>query len=208
MSSRAQRTSSPVKLRHARRVDIPSIADVWVDAFTADPFFRWIQPDDVTWPAFGREWMTFIAELCFERGHTFIAEPLDLAIAWIPPDVAFVDAEGIQRGRGIIERHAGAAIADQALAGIMEARGHTGEESHWTLQYVGVRGGAQGKGLGAQASALGLANVDNDGLGCELISTNARNIPFYESLGFNVVAEVPMGDASAVMRPMRRSARV
>ncbi len=34
-----------MRLRHARRVDLPAVVDVWVDAFARDPYLRWIQPD-------------------------------------------------------------------------------------------------------------------------------------------------------------------
>ena len=50
-----------VRLRHAVRADLPTIVDIWVDAFTDDPYFRWVQPDDDRWPAFGTAWLTFIA---------------------------------------------------------------------------------------------------------------------------------------------------
>ena len=43
-----------MRLRHALRTDLATIADVWVDAFAGDPYLRWLEPDDVRWPDFGR----------------------------------------------------------------------------------------------------------------------------------------------------------
>jgi GNAT superfamily N-acetyltransferase len=191
-------------LRHALRADLPAVADLWVEAFAADPYLRWIQPDDARWPAFGRAWMTFIVELAFERGHTYLDDPIDVAVAWIPPDLSLVGPDDIARGRAIIAEHAGEARADEALDVIIAARGHTLEEPHWTLQYIGVRSSRRGSGLGAAAVAPMLQVCDAEGLACALVSSNSRNVSFYERLGFRVAAEVTTPDGVATLRPMHR----
>ena len=205
-SSLRQTGGVAVWLRHALRRDLGAIVDLWVDAFADDPYLRWIQPDDQRWPAFGNAWMRFIADLVFERGHTYVADPPDVAIAWVPPDIALVGPDDVARGRSIIAEHAGDVRADDALATIMAARGHALEEPHWTLQYLGVRPGRQGSGLGAAAAAPILSICDDEALPCGLVSTNPRNVSFYERLGFRVDAEVRTPDSQAVMRPMHRSA--
>jgi hypothetical protein len=48
---------------------------------------------------------------------------------------------------------------------------------------------------------------DADGLACGLVSTNPRNVPFYERFGFTVDGEVATPDGTATMRPMHRTAR-
>lgn len=192
-------------MRQALRADLPSIAELWVDAFAGDPYLRWIQPDDAGWPAFGRAWMTFIVELAFERGHTYLADPVDVAMAWIPPDLSLVGADDIARGRSIMAEHAGEARADAAVATIMEARGHVTEEPHWTLQYVGVRSDRHGRGLGAAAIGSRLEVCDRESLPCGLVSTSPRNLSFYERHGFRVVAEAATPDGAATLRPMHRA---
>jgi ribosomal protein S18 acetylase RimI-like enzyme len=189
-------------LRQALRADLPRVVETWVDAFSADPYLRWIAPEDGTWASFGPEWMGFISALCFDRGHTFVAD--DVAIAWIPPDLALVDADGMARGAAILERHAGEQRAAEALSTILETRARAMEQAHWTLQYVGVRASAAGRGLGAAAIAPTLASIDRDGLPCGLTSTNPRNVKFYERHGFRVVAEVASPDGAVTLRPMER----
>lgn len=198
---------SNVRLRHALRADLDAIADLWVDAFAGDPYLRWIQPDDAGWPAFGRAWMDFILGLTFERGHVYVADPADVATAWVAPDLALIGADDVERGHAILAEHGGREKADDALATIMAARGHALEESHWTLQYIGVRPSAQGSGLGGAAVEPLLRRCDEDGLACGLVSTNPRNVPFYERLGFVVDAEVSTPDRVATMRPMHREPR-
>jgi GNAT superfamily N-acetyltransferase len=195
-----------MRLRHALRADLPTIVDVWVDAFARDPYLRWIAPGDDDWATFGPAWLGFIAGHCFERGHTFLDDESVVAVAWIPPDLALVGPDDIAVGRGIIEATAGTARADEALQVILAARGHALEEPHWTLQYVGVRSGHQSGGRGAAAVAPILRVCDETHLPCGLVSSNPRNVPFYERHGFVVAAEVTTPDGAATLRPMVRAA--
>lgn len=189
-------------LRSARPSDLPEIVDIWVDAFADDPFHRWVQPDTDAWPAYARDWMTFVAQLVLEAGHTFMTP--DVAVAWVPPDLALIGPDDFARGRAIVSEHAGDARAEEAVATILGARAHDPDGSHWTLQYLGVRGRAQGQGVGASAVAPGIARCNDDGLACALVSTNPRNLSFYERHGFAVVAEVFTPDDAVALRPMLR----
>jgi GNAT superfamily N-acetyltransferase len=194
-----------VALRQALRADLPEVVDIWVDAFAEDPFHRWVQPDPDRWSDYAQAWMTFVAELCCERGHTFLDDRV--AVAWVPPDLPLVGPDDFDRAGAILAVHAPASRAEGAIATILSAREHAPDESHWTLQYLGVRAAAQGSGLGAAAIAPGLAGCDRDGLPCGLISTNVRNLSFYERHGFAVVAEVPTPDDAVALRPILRPAR-
>ena len=193
-------------LRHALRRDLDDVVELWIDAFADDPYLRWVEPDDAGWPAFGRAWFSFILGLVFDRGHTYVADPLDVAVAWVPPDVDFVGPDDLARGTAILCEHGGVARGEGARDTILAARRHALEEPHWTLQYIGVRSSAQGRGLGVSATMPMLVVCDAEGLACTLTSTNGRNVPFYERLGFGVVAEVSTPDGAATLRPMVRAA--
>jgi GNAT superfamily N-acetyltransferase len=193
-------------LRHARRADVEPMVDLYVDAFATDPFFRFVQPDDGAWPDFGRAWFRFVVELLLERGHTYVADPLDVATGWVPPDLALVGADDVARGAAILAEHGGPERGEAALQTILAARAHSLDAPHWTLQYVGVRSTRQGAGLGGSAVAAMLSVCDAEQLPCELVSTNPRNVPFYERLGFRVTAEVRSPDGTIRMRPMTRPA--
>jgi GNAT superfamily N-acetyltransferase len=195
-------------LRHALRRDLPAIVQTWVDAFADDPFLRWIQPDDDGWSEFGSAWMATVADLLFERGHLYVTDPSDVAVGWVPPDVALVTPDVVERVHSLVAQHAGEARAEAALGTIVAARAEAEDDSHWTLQYLGVRPDRQGRGLGAIAVAPMLEVCDAESVACALVSTNARNVPFYERVGFTVAAEVATPDGVAVLRPMRRQARL
>lgn len=195
------------RLRHALRRDLGAVSSVWVEAFADDPYLRWIEPDDARWYAFGSAWMTFIADLVFERGHTYVDDDHDVAVAWVPPDVALIGPDDVARGRSIMAEHAGETRADEAVETIMAARAHALDGAHWTLQYIGVTDRRRGTGLGAAAVEPMLRMCDLEGLPCGLVSTNPRNVSFYQRLGFTVDAEVPTPDGAATMRPMHRPPR-
>lgn len=192
-------------LRHALRSDLDTIVDVWVDAFDRDPFFRWIAPTDEAYASFATPWLSTIAQLLFERGHTYLDTTANVATGWVPPDLSLVSPANVEALHGIVAGHAGEARADQALEAIMTARSHSIGAPHWTLQYLGARASRHGTGLGVVAVAPLLARCDADGLACGLVSTNTRNVSFYQRLGFLTAAEVPVADGPAVLRPMHRS---
>jgi hypothetical protein len=58
----------------------------------------------------------------------------------------------------------------------------------------------------AAAAAPILSVCDEEALPCGLVSTNPRNVSFYERLGFRVDAEVATTDGQAIIRPMHRPA--
>jgi ribosomal protein S18 acetylase RimI-like enzyme len=195
-------------LRHALRRDLDTIVDIWTDAFAGDPFFRWIVPEEGAWNGFGSEWFAFIAGLSFERGHTYLYEGGDAAVAWIPPDLDLLGPDDFERVVGILRRHALEGRGEQAVETIVAARGHTPTSSHWTLQFIGVRASARGRGLGTSITAPMLAVCDYEGMSCSLNSSNPANVPFYRRLGFEVTAECWSPDDAVCLRPMQRAAGI
>lgn len=193
-------------LRQALRADFPLIVDIWTAAFEGDPFLGWMSGDS-EWSRFGPDWLTFILELTFERGHTYVVDGDTAAVGWIPPDVAFAGPDDLDRGAAIIEQHAGARRAADALRTIRSTRAFITEDPHWTLQYIGVRPSRRNEGLGAAIVAQHLGACDRDQLPCALISSNPANVPFYRRLGFEVDAEVWSPDDAVSIRAMTLSAR-
>jgi ribosomal protein S18 acetylase RimI-like enzyme len=57
----------------------------------------------------------------------------------------------------------------------------------WYLSIVGITPQAQGRGLGSQLLLPTLADADAAGADCYLETFSARNIRFYERLGFHTL---------------------
>ena len=82
---------------------------------------------------------------------------------------------------------------------------------HYYLFAVGVRKGAQGKGLGGRLIREGLARADAEGAPAYLENSNPKNTPLYERLGFRPTAPLPLPDGAppllGMLRPAGASAR-
>src|SRR5581483_7264621 len=87
--------------------------------------------------------------------------------------------------------------------GLDQLRTRHPAEPHFYLSLLATHPADQGKGLGVAMVAPVLERCDATGTVAFLESSNIRNVPFYERLGFRVVDEVTMPDGP-VIRPMRR----
>jgi len=76
---------------------------------------------------------------------------------------------------------------------------HVPGEPCWFLDLVGVAPAAQGRGLGRALVRHGLERARADGCPAFLETGTPRNVPFYESLGFQVVGERQAPDAGPVI---------
>ncbi len=77
-------------------------------------------------------------------------------------------------------------------------------EAHFYLPFIGVAPEWQGYGHGNTVMRPVLDLCDRYGIPAYLESSNPRNIPFYERLGFNVTAEFA-ADGGPPMAGMRRN---
>jgi ribosomal protein S18 acetylase RimI-like enzyme len=185
--------------RHADRV-----FGVLMRAFAADPPNRWMYPDDAT---FRRHFPTFARALgggAIAAGTAFVAPDFSGAALWLAPG-AGPDEAAIMT---LIEETV-VPEKQETLAAVIEAMGRTHpEEPHWYLSFVGVDPARQGRGVGTALLGPILARCDTAGLPAYLESTNARNRPLYERLGFRVMGEIVAGDCPPVIPMLRRPVAV
>ena len=195
-----------MQLRQVLGAEVGEAAEVLVDAFATDPFLRWMGgDDDATWQTFGQAWFELVLGRCVDRGHTYRSDPTGLVIAWLPPGETLLTPDDVERARGIIAGHGGEVRADAAVATVTRTRDHFPTAPHWTLQYIGLASAVRGRGRGTAAAAPTLERIDADGVPAALVSSNVRNVPFYERLGFEVMAEATTPDGAATLRPMVRT---
>jgi GNAT superfamily N-acetyltransferase len=195
-----------IDVRRAIRADAPILVDAFVAALVDDPFFRWIWSSDSDGPEVGmRAWMTLVVTRTFDRAESWVSLDGAAAVTWIVPD-APLEPEDYAAVADLLESRLGDR-GPAVMAAIAAASADVPVEAHRTLLYVGVRPGAQGRGLGTAVVRPGVAVADAAGLGIHLNSTNARNVPFYERLGFTALSEpVVTGDAPPIL-PMWRPPR-
>jgi GNAT superfamily N-acetyltransferase len=112
----------------------------------------------------------------------------DGGAAWLPPEVAERFAEIEQTTRAGIHPLTGdGGVRYAAFWDWLGA--HLPAEPCWFLDLVAVAPTAQGRGLGRALVMHGVERARADGCPAFLETGTPRNVPFYESLGFQIVGE-------------------
>jgi GNAT superfamily N-acetyltransferase len=190
----------PTRIRPDHEAD--AIATLTL-AFSADPANRWCWPASseflAAFPAFVRALggRSFAVQSAFE-----IADVAGVAL-WLPPGIEPDEAEMTSVIQQTVHGSRRSAVYD-----VIEEMGRCHPTvPHWYLPFVGVEPMHQGRGLGAALLQRVLRLCDSERLPAYLESTNARNIPFYERLGFRSVGRIQAG-TSPVIVPMVRAPRM
>jgi GNAT superfamily N-acetyltransferase len=168
-------------------------------AFSADPANRWCWPETAEYLAAFPEFVralggnAFAAECAFEIGGG-----AGTAL-WLPPGVEPDEAALA----AIIERRVHASRQSDLFELMQQMGQHHPQTPHWYLPLVGVEPMQQSRGLGARLLWPVLERCDHERLPAYLESTNPRNVPFYESLGFSPVGMIQSGTSPQIV-PMLR----
>jgi GNAT superfamily N-acetyltransferase len=181
------------------------VAATLTAAFVDDPLMGWIFEDPSTRPEVLARWWGWMLE--HRPGHARVLGTPDhrSAALWYGPDP--IDDDAQRDFPALLVDLLGEAVAFAKLRGLSVIPGaHPHHERHWYLAAVGTRPAAQSQGSGARVLAPVLAEADAQGIGAYLESSNARNVPFYERLGFVATGsiEIPGGP---VLTPMWRVPR-
>ncbi len=97
--------------------------------------------------------------------------------------------------------------ADAAEPFLSEVASAHRQEPHWYLQLLMVAKAHQGRGLGMQLLAPGLAAADREGVLCVVETQAERNLAFYGRFGFAVTATTTDPTGTATMWTMVRQPR-
>lgn len=162
-------------------------------AFHDDPVWLWCLPDEER-RARALPWMfARIVALEAQRVHVVGAGGGAGIAFWVPPGAraparrelwqARFPLLPVRLGREGFRRVEGFQRASRELLARL------GCASWWFLSGLGVEPSAQRQGLGTQLVAWGLERATQAGHPAVLLTSNRANIPFYERLGFEVLAE-------------------
>jgi ribosomal protein S18 acetylase RimI-like enzyme len=192
------------RARHAIAADLPQLTASLTRAFIDDPLTSWIFPDAAARPQQLQAWMRLTSEMGLTRGHYYTAGGNRAAAIWSPPDVTLFDEVWGARLAQLLTQELGDRAGEvlRGLARAFESRPEA--ESHFYLFTLGTHPEHQGRGLGARVVERVLAICDEQGLPAHLESSNRRNLPFYQRLGFEVIAEVAVEEGGPMLWPMRR----
>jgi GNAT superfamily N-acetyltransferase len=182
--------------------DLDSAVSALTLAFASDPVCRWFwaDPDEYlsTFPRFVRAF----GGGAFQRESAFVDADLHGAALWLPPG----DGPDEPAVVSLFEALPSAALRSAAFE-LLESMGeHHPSEPHWYLPLIGVEPAAQCRGLGYLLMKPMLDRCDASGLPAYLESTNSKNLPFYERLGFRATGCIDVDDCPPIFPMLRKPA--
>lgn len=182
-----------VAIRQARPEDAVALDHVLADAFFADPLNDWLLPDESRRGAALRRGMGHVMRHDYiPRGGGFTTEELDGVALWAKPDGP--KPSPLEQLRALPTF---AAAFGRRLPRAMRAFGtvekRRPDEPHWFLDILAVRPDRQGRGIGSALMGAGVAEADRAGVPAFLVTSNPRNVPLYERVGFEVTEEYDVG---------------
>lgn len=171
-------------------------------AFVSDPLLVWMFPNSDLRSDMTAAWLGLLVEAYLRDGRVDSLREGDRTTAmaaWRIPDDATIGMPESPSTGGLLAGMVGQERAEEisgALASLLALRP---AQPFAYLQLLAVHPEAQGRGFGRRVLAPGLAAADEVGLGTHLETTNRRNVPFYESLGFEVTGSIrlPSGGPEA-----------
>jgi len=180
--------TTTTEVRKARPADTAAVASALAAAFTDDPVFRWILPDDAARPAATRAFFDLVVEILAPHDDAWTTTAgVTGAALWVPARRAPMSDDRAERFAAELAElcapHDGRILE---LVGLMDQL-HP-HEPHEYLWFVGVVPAAQGCGLGSALIAPVLRRADRAGHPAYLEATSPQNKALYERHGFRAAA--------------------
>ena len=180
--------TTTAEVRKARPADTAAVASALAAAFTDDPVFRWILPDDTARPAATRAFFDLVVEILAPHDDAWTTTAgVTGAALWVPAGRAPMSDDRAERfAAELAELCAPHGDRILELVGLMDQQ-HP-HEPHEDLWFVGVVPAAQGRGLGSALIAPVLQRADRAGHPAYLEATSPQNKALYERHGFRAAA--------------------
>lgn len=159
-------------------------------AFFDDPVFRWMLPDDDHRATANRRFFRLTVDVLTGHDDAWTtADGTTGAALWVPHGREVMSDELAERFATESAELSGP-YADRMAALFEVLDEHHPHEPHEYLFFIGVRPGAQGRGIGSSLMAPVLARADAAGNPCYLEASSPQSRSLYERHGFRTVAEI------------------
>jgi len=190
-------------IRDATQDELPRLADTLASAFSRDPVFTWLTPEQ---NRIARLRRFFGHQLRFglQHGTVVTNDELTGAAIWLPPEQWKVPALHLARLFPAMVRSFGGRLP-RVLGGLsaIEKR-HPKDPPHWYLEFLGTRRETQRSGVGSSVIGFMLDRCDQEGIPAYLEASSPENVPYYRRHGFEVLEEVPLKKGPSVWTMLRQ----
>ena len=179
------------EIRRAVPQDAEPLADALARAFSDDPGFSHVLPDDRDRTERLRIFFeTELRSVALPRGLVWTTEEVIGAAVWAPPDAWRVPLTATVRDGPQMMRAFGRRLPLALWSRLRMDSRHPKRPSHWYLAVMGVAPEWQGRGLGTALMRPGLEEIDAAALPAYLESSTPRSRALYERHGFAVTGEM------------------
>ena len=192
--------------RQAQWDDSEQISQMLARAFFDDPLICFFLPDQETRPKKMPRLFRVLFRLGMPYGTCDVTAGYEAAAIWRPPGRWQIPVyQYITNGPDFLATF-GAGNGLRVMSAMDHIEKRHPKEPHYYLQVIGTDPAKQGKGFGGIAMRRHLAIADKKRLPAYLESSKEKNIPIYQSFGFEVTGEIRLPDGP-VLFPMWRKAR-
>jgi ribosomal protein S18 acetylase RimI-like enzyme len=186
--------TTAIEVTQLARNQVGEAGQVLARAFHEDPFWVWLLPDEsrrsrvVPWA------MGVAARFGHRYGdvHATAGKVQGAAIWFVPGKFPLSLVRQMLSGWILAPLKLGRADFGRFMSAVNHLEHLHKRDApprHWYLRLLGVDPPRQGQGLGSGLIRPVLARADAEPLPCYLETVTARNVPFYQRLGFEVVVE-------------------
>ena len=176
---------------------LSTIAQVLAESFADDPSFNLVFPQTPDRSSAIRAFFEpFVADAS-KRGKIIMAPNSQGVCIWYPAEVEIFDKQFEQMVVEIIEilaKVAGTETAQFWQYLIEQVGRHEPQQHHCEVFFLGLKPSARGKGIGQDLLKPVLNYADENQVPCYLVSSNTRNISFYERHGFAKYCPIKITD--------------
>ena len=198
-------STTTTEVRTVTPADRSVVSRALSGAFSDDPVFRWIYPDDERRETALPGFFDLFGDAIGRHGVSLVVGDGLGAALWVPPGEHVVDDDQAEDfGRAVLALSPEDAERMSACFAVMD-EAHPSEPC-WYLNLLGVAPEHQGQGMGSAMLRVALARCDEAGEPAYLEATSEDNRRLYERHGFRVVGELPLPDGPTMSAMWRQPA--
>ncbi len=193
--------------RRATNADADAITATIASAFHNDPVWSWAFPDEDKRPVQFTRWWRLFVDASLRDGWVWVTDNCEAVAMWCEPGVEELNADDIAQLGPMLWDLLGerAVVVAQMLQRFDDNHPHA--EPHYYLGFVATHQNHRGQGLGVGVLAHNLALIDAEHMPAYLESSNPRNEPRYERLGWQTTGKFLAADDGPPLTQMWRKAR-